>query len=90
MIPELCDRFGMTKDRKLEAGEITQRTHDEGKLTRDQLIKLWGKTRLISDLTADDFDALRRGWQSGWDPPHWATRFSASDPYLSTAMTPGC
>jgi len=59
-IAELADRFVVSKDRKLEAGEITQRTRDEAKVTCDRLVKLWGKTRLVSDLMAEDFDALRQ------------------------------
>ena len=59
-VAELCDRFVVSKDLKLEAGEITQRTRDEAKLTCDRLVKLWGKTRLVSDLRAEDFDGLRQ------------------------------
>jgi len=59
-VAELCDRFVVSKDRKLEAGEVTKRTRDEAKLTCDRLVKLWGKTRLVSDLRAEDFDKLRQ------------------------------
>jgi hypothetical protein len=44
---------------KLEAGEITKRTHDEYKATCARLIRVFDGNRLVDDLRPDDFETLR-------------------------------
>lgn len=57
----LCNRFLTAKLHKRECGEITQRTFGEYKRTTDRLVSDFGKTRLVDDLAAEDFESLRAG-----------------------------
>lgn len=56
---DLCNHFLTSKDRLLESKEITQRTRDDYQSTTDRLIDYFGKHRLVTDLTSNDFEGLR-------------------------------
>ena len=56
---ELCDRFLQAKDDAVDAGDITQRTRDDYETTCDKVVDQFGKSRLVSDLASDNFQALR-------------------------------
>lgn len=56
---ELCNRYLTSKQGQLQAGDITPRTFHDYKGNCDRLIAAFGKTRLVSDLASDDFEALR-------------------------------
>jgi integrase len=68
-VADLCNRFLTAKQRQYEAGEITARMFEpavppakpkgEYPATTDRLVTAFGKTRLVDDLAADDFEALR-------------------------------
>ena len=58
-VANLCNRFLSAKLHQREAGEISGRMFDEYKAMTDRLASTFGKTRLVDDLTADDFEALR-------------------------------
>jgi integrase len=70
-VAELCNRFLTAKQRQWEAGEISARMYEpvpgsepprakgEYPATTDRLIAQFGGTRLVDDLAADDFEALR-------------------------------
>lgn len=68
MVKELCNAFLSAKLRAEKAGEITARTFAECRDTTDLLIDQFGKERLVDDLTADDFEALRDKMASRWGP----------------------
>ena len=55
----LSNHFLTAKQRQMDAVELSPRTFAEYKATTDRLVRLFGKTRLVSDLAADDFEALR-------------------------------
>jgi len=57
-IGDLCNRFLTAKTRKLGANELAPRTFREYKEMTDLVIAKFGKTRLVEDLTAEDFGAL--------------------------------
>jgi integrase len=65
---DLCNRFLTAKQRQREAGEITSRTFDEYKATTDRLVSTFGSTRLVDDLAASDFEALRDSMAKQWGP----------------------
>lgn len=67
-IAELCDRFLQSKDDKLDAGEITNRTRESYKATCERIVAHFGKTRLVIDLAEDDFAALRKARAKNWGP----------------------
>jgi integrase len=68
-VADLCNRFLTAKQRQYEAGEITARMFEpavppakpkgEYPATTDRLIATFGSSRLVDDLAADDFEALR-------------------------------
>jgi integrase len=68
-VADLCNRFLTAKQRQYEAGEITPRMFEptadpkkpkgEYPATTDRLIATFGGSRLVDDLAADDFEALR-------------------------------
>ncbi|HLN26422.1 MAG TPA: tyrosine-type recombinase/integrase [Gemmataceae bacterium] len=78
---ELCNRFLTAKHRQWEAGEITSRMYEpigpkveepkakgEYPATTDRLIAQFGGTRLVNDLAADDFEALRDSLAKKYGP----------------------
>jgi integrase len=77
-VADLCNRFLTAKKRQREAGEISARmyepTADEKKpkgeypATTDRLVKAFGGNRLVDDLAADDFEALRAEMAAQWGP----------------------
>jgi integrase len=58
-VADLCNRFRTAKLRQREAGEIVARTYDEYTATTDRLVATFGGGRLVDDLAAEDFEALR-------------------------------
>jgi integrase len=67
-LADLCNRFLTVKLHERDGGEITPRTWDEYKATTDRLIAVLGKNRLVDDLAADDFEALRVDIAKQWGP----------------------
>ena len=58
-VGELRGRFLTVKSRALDAGEITGPTYVEYRATTDRLFAFFSENRLVEDLAADDFEALR-------------------------------
>jgi integrase len=67
-IMDLCNRFLTAKKRKQDSGELGLRMFAEYKEITDLLISTFGKTRLVDDLAADDFEALRASMAERWGP----------------------
>jgi integrase len=65
---DLCNRFLTAKTRQKHAGEITGRMFDEYRSTTDLLVAQFGKDRLVDDLAAEDFEALRDEMAKQWGP----------------------
>ena len=59
-VRDLCNQFLTAKLAKLDSGEITHLTFNDYKQTTDRIIAQFGKTRLVSDLGADDFTRCER------------------------------
>lgn len=54
-----CNAFLTAKRRRVESGEITERTWQELLKTCQAMTKAFGRDRLVSDLRGEDFDDLR-------------------------------
>ncbi len=67
-LAELSNRFLTAKLRQQHAGEITAATFHGYKQTTDLLISQFGKERLVDDLAAEDFEALRDEMAKRWGP----------------------
>jgi len=67
-LKDLCNHFLTAKKRKLLAGEITPATFQGHKQTTDLLIAQFGRDRLVDDIAADDFGALRATMAERWGP----------------------
>jgi integrase len=58
----LCNHFLTAKEQQRDAGDITPRSFADYFATCKTLAEAFGKTRLVDDLAADDFQALRAGF----------------------------
>ncbi|MGQ0634221.1 MAG: tyrosine-type recombinase/integrase [Planctomycetaceae bacterium] len=58
-LADLCNEFLTAKKMLVDSGELSPRTFGDYKRTTDTLIGMFGKNRLVSDFSADDFAALR-------------------------------
>jgi integrase len=67
-IVTLCNRFLTAKLRKLEAGEMEARSFGEYREATDLIVAAFGRSRLVDDLAADDFESLRASMAKRWGP----------------------
>jgi integrase len=67
-VADLCNRFLTAKLRKVEAEELTSRLFAEYKEVTDLCVSAFGANRLVDDLAADDFAALRATMAKKWGP----------------------
>ncbi len=58
-VRDLCNHFLSAKERQRDAGDIRPKTFGEYYVTCKTLLAAVGKNRLVDDLAADDFEALR-------------------------------
>ena len=58
-VAHLCNHFLTAKKHQLDTGEICPRTWHDYKRTTDRVVAVFGKSRLVEDLAADDFTELR-------------------------------
>ncbi len=58
-VRDLCNRFLTVKQSLADTGEITQRYFEALYANCELMVKQFGRNRLVSDLAADDFEALR-------------------------------
>jgi integrase len=72
-VADLCNRFLTAKLRQKDAGEISSRMFADYKCTTDRLVSTFGKTRLVDDLAADDFESLRDEMAKQWGPARLGT-----------------
>jgi integrase len=67
-VGDLCNRFLTAKTRKVEAGEMGQRSFRDYKEVTDLIVSAFGANRLVDDLAADDFATLRATMAKNWGP----------------------
>ena len=67
-VKALCNGFLTAKLRKVEAGELTSRLFAEYREVTDLCVNAFGSNRLVDDLAADDFSALRATMAKRWGP----------------------
>ncbi len=58
-LADLCNQFLSSKKRRIQTGELVQRTWTDYFKTCERLVNYFGKKRLVVDLVAGDFDNLR-------------------------------
>jgi integrase len=68
VVRELCNRFLTSKLRRVETGEMGQRSFRDYKMVTDFIVNQFGSNRLVDDLAADDFAALRTAMARKWGP----------------------
>jgi integrase len=59
-VADLANRFLTTKRNLVDTSELTPRTFSDYHQSCARLVEAFGKNRLVSDLAADDFEALRK------------------------------
>ncbi len=67
-VKQLCNAFCEAKERQADAGDITRRTFLDYHGTAATIIAAFGKNRLVDDLAADDFEALRASFAKRLNP----------------------
>jgi integrase len=67
-VADLCNRFLTAKLRKRDSGELGTRMFTDYRETTDLIVAAFGKTRLVDDLAADDFESLRACMAERWGP----------------------
>jgi hypothetical protein len=67
-VADLCNRFLTAKLRKREAGELGLRMFGDYREVTDLIVVAFGKTRLVDDLAADDFESVRARMAERWGP----------------------
>lgn len=58
-VKDLCNHFLTAKRHQLDCGELSPRSWHDYKSTTDRIIRMFGKSRRVEDLAADDFTELR-------------------------------
>jgi integrase len=64
----LCNAFLTAKLRKRTSGELGDRMFEDYRQITDLTVGAFGKTRLVDDLAADDFEQLRAQMAERWGP----------------------
>ena len=59
-VAALCNHFLTAKRHLAQTGEISTRTFADYYAVAENVVRAFGKDRLVADLVADDFDRLRR------------------------------
>ena len=67
-VATMCNHFLTSKRRRVEAGELKERTWREYHATCQRLTRVFGRERMVSDLRADDFSALRNDISKTYNP----------------------
>jgi len=67
-VGELCNDFLNHKRQLMESGELAPRTHKRYHLNCALLIAMFGRTRAVDDLVAQDFQDLRAEMAKRWGP----------------------
>jgi integrase len=65
---DLVNRFLTTKKLLWESGELSIHTFNGYHAICEQLIKTFGRDRLLTDLLPEDFEKLRSKWAVSWGP----------------------
>ena len=58
-VKELCNRFLTSKHNQVDIGEITHHTFRDYNRSTDRVVRVFGLTRQVDDLAADDFEELK-------------------------------
>jgi integrase len=67
-VADLCNQFLTAKLHQREARELSLRSFGDYKAATDRIVAAFGKTRLVDDLAAADFEALRATMAKTWGP----------------------
>ncbi|OAI54006.1 hypothetical protein AYO44_03750 [Planctomycetaceae bacterium SCGC AG-212-F19] len=64
----LTAKFLTTKERLMEAGDLSPHSYHDYVATTKLILKAFGRNRLVTDLRPDDFEKLRAKLAKGWGP----------------------
>ena len=67
-VADLCNRFLTSKQGSLDTGEIKVQTWKDYHKVCGKLVSVFRRNRLVDDLAADDFEALRKEFSKGRGP----------------------
>ena len=67
-VRDLCNRFLTVKEQQRDSGDITGITFADYLRTCAAIVNSFGKTRLVDDLAADDFESLRSSLAKQYGP----------------------
>ena len=67
-VKDLANQFLTHKEDRMASGELASRTFAELHATCERVLEAFGKTRLVDDLTADDFRGYRATIAEKWGP----------------------
>jgi integrase len=67
-IRDLCNRFLTAKQNLVDSSELSPRTFQDYHATCERMVASFGRRRLVLDLAADDFEAMRAGLGKVWGP----------------------
>src|ERR1043165_5824692 len=90
--PTLCDlvnAFLTTKKTLLDAGELSKWTWQEYYNICEELIAMFGKERLITDILPADFEQLRAKWAKTWGPSRLASEINRARVVFNYAWKQG-
>jgi integrase len=68
VVRDLCNAFLTAKRQLVDSGELSEHTFRDYFETCSRLCDLFGKTRLVDDLAAEDFEGLRAALAKTWGP----------------------
>ena len=88
-VKDAANAFLNHKQTRLDAGEISPRTFAEYRETCDLVVSEFGKRRLLDDLDADDFTALRDLMAKKWGPVRLGNAVQRVRSVLKYAMAAG-
>src|SRR5262245_37945709 len=67
-VADLCNHFHTAKKAAKDAGDLTTRSLAEYHATCQQIIDVFGKSRAVTDLDADDFTQLKAAMAGRYGP----------------------
>jgi integrase len=67
-VKDLANAYLYQKETLVDAGELSPLTWADYKRVADELVAQMGKTRIVTDLDADDFSTLRTKMAKKWGP----------------------
>ena len=65
---DLCNQFLSSKGKLRDSGELSPRSWSDYHAVCEELVEMFGRDRLLTDLLPEDFERLRTKWAQMWGP----------------------